>query len=173
MLVMAQTNPFARQGRDADQLHAAGPRNMASQRAAASTPCYDLSARCGCDCVRGMTQRQRQNGESLKTSRGSKTEPFSMLRKRHAFSSPTPSYEGVTNRGGGKRWTGPRPLAVPPCQPTSRRADHFGRRKSVSRFSSSQPPCQRPHHQGQPGEGPDRQYDRAVRQEFHAGEDAA
>lgn len=143
MLVMAQTNPFARQGRDADQLHAAGPRNMASQRAAASTPCYDLSARCGCDCVRGMTQRQRQNGESLKTSRGSKTEPFSMLRKRHAFSSPTPSYEGVTNRGGGKRWTGPRPLAVPPRRPTSRPVGYFGRRKSVSRFSSQQPQQQR------------------------------
>jgi len=80
-----------------------------------------------------------------------------------------PSFEGLTNRGGGKRWTGPRPLAVPPRQPRSR-ADHFWRRKSVSRFFSSQPPRQRPHHQGQPGDGPDRQYDRAFSQGSHAGE---
>ena len=83
---------------------------------------------------------------------------------------------GLTNRRGGKRWTGPRPLAVPPCQPTSRRADQLGgiRSRLFPIFLSSRhPPRQRPHHQGQPGEGPDRQYDRAVRQEFHAGEDAA
>ena len=84
-----------------------------------------------------------------------------------------PSFEGLTNRGGGKRWTGPRPLAVPPRQPTSRRADQLGgiRSRLFPIFLSSRhPPCQRPHHQGQPGEGPDRQYDRAFSQGSHAGE---
>ena len=175
MLVMAQTNPLSRQGRDADQLHAAGP-HVASTRAVASLSCCDLSARYRGDCVREMTQRQCRNGVPLKTSRGSKTERAAMSRKCHTFLSSPPQDEGVTNRRGGKRWTGPRPLAVPPSRPTSRPVGQLGRarlRVFPIFLSSRHPPRQRPRHQGQPCEGPDRQYDRAVRQAFHAGEGAA
>lgn len=167
MLVMAQTNPLSRQGRDADQLHAAGPHSVASTRAVASLSCCDLSARYRGDCVREMTQRQCRNGVPLKTSRGSKTERAAMSRKCHTFLSSPPQDEGVTNRRGGKRWTGSRLLPVPPCQPTSRRADQLGgiRSRLFPIFLSSRhPPCQRPHHQGQPGTGPQHQHDRAFGQ---------
>ena len=58
---------------------------------------------------------------------------------------------GSTNRMGGKRWIGARPFAVPPCRPTSRPVGHLGRRKSASRFSSSQQPHQHRDTQRNPG----------------------
>lgn len=110
-LVNAHDDAIAGMRRDADQLHAADPQNR--ERFQRAFRLFVLRSRF--DCVGGATLCQCQN------------------------SSPSPSDEGVTNRGGGKRWTGPRPLAVPPSRPTSRPVGHFGRRKSVSRFPSQQP----------------------------------
>ena len=148
MLVNPHNELIARHGRNGRNSHGTSP---PLQRHAREVHCVFVRPRHA--CVAGPTQCQR-NSASI----------WRLL---------TPSFEGVTNRRGGKRWTCPRLLPVPPSRPTSRPVGYFGRRKSVSRFSSSQPPRQRPHHQGQPSEGPDRQYDRAVRQAFHAGDGAA
>jgi len=150
--VIGLVNPhkelIARHGRNGRNSHGLPP---TLQRHAREVHCVFVRPRHA--CVAGPTQCQR-NSASI----------WRLL---------TPSFEGVTNRRGGKRWTGPRPLAVPPCRPTSRPVGQLGEWSAIFPFSSSQPPRQRPHHQGQPSNGPDRQYDRAVRQAFHAGEGAA
>ena len=161
MLVNPHNELIARHRRNGRDSHGLSP---TLKRHTRDVDCVSFRPRHA--CVAGPTQCQR-NSASIRRD----IQNFATSLK--IFPS-TPSHEGVTNRGGGKRWTGPRLLAVPPCRPVSRPADQLGRCKSISRFSSlCDPPRQRPCHQGQPGDGPDRQYDRAVRQAFHAGDGAA
>lgn len=169
-LVNPHNELIARRGRNGRNSHGPSP---TLKRHAREVHCVFVRPRHA--CVAGRTQCQRNSASIWHDRRNCYAQATLSLK----ISFPAPSYGGVTNRGGGKRWTGPRPLAVPPSRPTSRPVGQL--REALARvclpFFSSQPPRQRPHHQGQPGEGPDRQYDRAVReflrQRFHGEELAA
>jgi hypothetical protein len=138
-----------------------------SPRALASNSCCDLSTRYVLDCVHRTTQEQRE-------SRGSVTEYVALLQAQHAFSSFTPTHWGVDfaslSRRGGKRWTGPRPLAVPPCRPTSRPVGQLGdiRSRLFPIFLSSQQPHQQRDTQRNPGRDQKPFRDRSAN--FHGGD---